>query len=118
MKNQQNEALICQCCGGHINRTTYKCEYCGTQYKSEQDQIIRIETYHNPVRSIKSSVRLDHKMVLQLGPEAAAEIVMREITRELSKSLAPFIKLTNYMDYRTCQNIVDGEIKIVQPIND
>lgn len=38
------EAMICKNCGGHINPRTYKCDYCDTQYKRDNDpNIIRVE---------------------------------------------------------------------------
>ena len=107
----------CQCCGGHIDPQTMTCEYCGTKYKKENNDVIRIETFHNPVQTFAAQVAMDPHILTELGPEKASEIAMNQLVHELSKCIAPMMEV--YSEYRldSRTHVVNGRIKVVQPIH-
>lgn len=109
--------LVCKCCGGTINRKTMKCEYCGTAYERQGDDvIIRVETFRNPVRTFTACVGVDDNEISQ-DPDRIAYIAMHRLIEELSKTIAPNLVLQTYHDTSRMQTKVYGTIKIVQPVN-
>lgn len=57
----------CDCCGAPINPATMKCEYCGTQYQHRGGNIVRIETFRNPVHTLAVENRISMFDVKALG---------------------------------------------------
>ena len=48
--------LKCECCGAPLKINPYFddyfCDYCGSKYKANNEGVIRIETYQNPVKTL------------------------------------------------------------------
>lgn len=113
-----NKAYICQCCGGTINRATMKCEYCGTEYEKNNDQVhLRIETFRNPVETLACQVGITDEDMMALGPEAASKLAMQKMCRQLSECLVPFIDMRVEHDPCTRIHHLEGRLKIVRPVN-
>jgi hypothetical protein len=113
-----NKAYICQCCGGTINRDTMKCEYCGTEYEKNDDQVrLRIETFQNPVETLACQVGITDEDMIALGPEEASKLAMQKMCRQLSECLAPFINMRVEHDPCTRIHHLEGRLKIVRPVN-
>lgn len=110
-------SYTCECCGGHINRQTMVCEYCGTRYKKENNEIIRIETFTNPVRTFTAKFAIDHNIIIDYGPEQASEIAIKELANELSKCIAPMMSVYSEFDIDHYRHIIAGQIKIVEPVH-
>lgn len=108
---------ICQCCGGRINPTTMKCEYCGTEYKKEADKIIRIETFTNPVRTFSAKVAIPDNWFREFGVESVSKLAVEQLVKELSESIAPMMEVYSDHDIATMQHTFSGRIKIIQPVN-
>ena len=70
------DKYICSCCGGKINRITMTCEYCGTQYEEKHDNLIRIETFRNPVETLGCDIPIPTELFMELGAKKASEVVM------------------------------------------
>ena len=107
---------ICTHCGGHILPHNMKCEYCGTQYKFENDQIFRIETYQNPVETFTAAEVIPMEMMNVLGPEKAGEMAMRHLTNKLAQCIAPMMRVDTELDYKTCSQRIRATVKIVRPV--
>ena len=106
---------VCECCGGQINPVTLKCEYCGTQYKDDFDNIIRVETYMNPVDTYRSQVIVPRNIVQQMGDKMASEYVIGKLTRELSDVIAKNMVITARNSMETDAQVFSGTIKIIRP---
>lgn len=106
----------CSCCGGNINRATMICEYCGTRYKEEQESVIKIETFRNPVRTLASRVAMD-KYFLTKSPEEASEYAIRTLARQFAEYIAPYMDIQCSFDRLTDHAVLDAQIKVVEPIN-
>lgn len=81
------KAYICDRCGGHINRATMQCEYCGTRFREENDNVIRIETFRNPVREFSVKAVIPDYYVREMGCETASRICMNELTKKMAECL-------------------------------
>lgn len=108
-----NEPLICKGCGGAIDRITFKCKYCGTAY----DLIpkYKLELFSNPVEHIAAEFSIDEYMIQKLGPTEASRIAIEELSKELSKSLPLFMRVSTITDYKYGTVKYRGDIHIVRP---
>ena len=106
---------ICECCGGQINRTTLKCEYCGTEYKIDNDNFIRIETFRNPIDTYKAIITLSDEFISHVDNEDLARMTMNNLTHKLASALANNIVLEVEQDPFRRQTTVKGTIKCIRP---
>ena len=106
----------CSCCGGNINRVTMTCEYCGTQYKEEYGNVIRIETFTNPVRTLASKMALDN-FALKMNPKEYSEYAIKKLAVEFAECLVPFMDIRPSIDSHRDLTILDARVKVVEPIN-
>ena len=111
------DKYVCDCCGAPIDRHSMKCSYCGTQYKLENNNLIRIKTFHNPIQTFAAKVAMDPYLLTELGPKEASEVAMNQLVNELSKCIAPMMEVYSEFDPGYCRHIVNGRIKVVQPVH-
>lgn len=93
---------ICPQCGGQVNRAKMICEYCGTQFREEHNEI-RVVAYHPGVHTLGASVTLDKEMVA-LSPKEAAEYAIRHMAQKFADGIAQF------MDVRTMDMPITNEV--------
>ena len=104
----------CKCCGGHIDRVTMTCEYCGTRYKEENNHIIKIETFQNPVETFSAQIVMDDEL-MRYSVDDASRIAIEQLSRELTKCVAPMMVVDHYYDPLYMQHKIRGTVKIVRP---
>jgi hypothetical protein len=110
--------LICECCGGIIDPVKMVCEYCGTHYQRDvNDQVIRIETFQNPVITLTANRIIDRDVLYTLGPKKASELVLESMAKELANSLIPFMRVDSDFDPLYCEHKVRSTIKVIQPVD-
>ena len=110
------DKYICQCCGGRINKASMTCEYCGTGFKEENDNLIRIETFQNPVVTLGQSIRVNHRDFYE-SPEQIAEWAIKHLANEFAKVIAPYMDIEYRFDPFEAGHILDARIKIVNPVH-
>lgn len=111
------KALICECCGGQINPRTYKCEYCGTAYKRDaDDNIIRIETFHNPVKEYTSSMEIPPEVSLCLGKDVGRYAV-EQLANHLTEAIAECMELVYTYDPMRMSHRITARVRMVEPVN-
>ena len=90
--------LTCTCCGAKVNRNTYKCEYCGTEYRRDTEiPVIRMETFTNPVKAYRACAVVNREEVMRFGND------YMEIRTDYDPAL---------MQYR-----MEGTLRCVHPVN-
>ena len=109
------DKYICQCCGGKINRETMTCEYCGTQYKKENNHVLRIEQYTAPVREFAARTAIPTG--ISKDPKEIMEIAIRHNASELSKIIAPYCEYSVEYDPQMMTHNVRSRIRLIKPIN-
>ena len=105
---------LCECCGGHINEKTMTCEFCGTKYKRDDD-VIRIETFRNPVRTFTACAEMDDDIIDYMGAETASKIIVNKLTAELSKAIWSNMVVESEHDIHNMRHRIRGTIKMVEP---
>ena len=113
------KALICTQCGGTINPSTMRCEYCGTRYE-------RTEDLTKPLRVIYSSEAkpqiLQSKIAfnnqdLNYIPDTneIARIVHSRITTQLAEALEPYVEYTVQEDPVYREQVIRGRVRVLPP---
>lgn len=108
------EKLVCECCGGQIDAATMKCRYCGTQYRDENDRIVRIETFRNPVKVFSASLLVEDDLMRR---KDGAEYAVKMLANELAKSIPSVMEVRSEYDPIRMATKMQGIIKVVQPVN-
>lgn len=115
------DRLTCQCCGAPLDPKTLICSYCGTAHKRTDDYSmpsVRIETFHQPVDTLRSVVVLEPELYSG-NLQKASEYAMRVISNKLADNLTPFISYRSSESFGPngpCMRI-EGTLKAVRPIN-
>lgn len=110
----------CECCGGVLRRINtfneYICEYCGSRYEESKPDIppIRIETYQNPVISLKAKYCVDDDLIKNIGESDVASIAINALKRNLADALVEHMTIETMPDPINMQQIITGKIRIVK----
>ena len=107
----------CPCCGGNVNTATMRCEYCGTMFEQRNNNLLRIETYRNPVRTLRGAVVIPSHEVRYLGPEETSKLAMSRLQSKMAEAIADVMSYTveydlDHLDYR-----IYGEMRAVVPVH-
>ena len=111
--------MKCECCGAPLKINpyfnNYICDYCGSKYKADNEGVIRIETYQNPVRTLISKTYVSDDAVKGIGEEKAAEYSIKNLSRNLAESLAPMLTIEKEYDPQYMRHIITAKIRVVEP---
>lgn len=106
----------CSCCGGDIDREKMTCEYCGTRYKEEHGNVLRVEMFQNPVRTLATRIVVDD-FAMRTAPKEYAEFAIKQLARQFAECIAPYMDIQYSFDSRSRISRLDASIKVVEPIN-
>lgn len=107
--------LKCPNCGAPLREHSYKCEYCGSQFKYDNGDCIRIENFQSPCKIYKEKISITREMETSIGTEKAAELAVLELSRELAKAITPNMELEAYYDpFKDCRE-VEATVRILEP---
>lgn len=110
------EKLVCQCCGGTINRVTMSCEYCGTKYlMKDNTPTIRIETFKNPIREVCTKTIIPDYMINKMSNETFHEHVVKQAVNNLAESIADCVNFDTEYDPGNMSYTVHASLKVVVP---
>ena len=111
--------LKCECCGAPLKIDpyfdNYFCDYCGSKYKADNEGVIRIETYQNPVRTLIAKTCVTDDVTKYIGEEKAAEYSIKNLTRNLAESLAPMLTIEKEYDPQCMRHIITAKVRVVEP---
>lgn len=107
--------MICEQCGGHIDRRKMRCPYCGTEYGRENNGVVMRYRLSRPGETvIRSQVSMDYGMVKDC-PEGAKEYALDRMRHEVADALLAFMKITTCTDYSNMCEIIRGEVRVIDP---
>lgn len=108
--------MICECCGGQINLARNICEYCGTQYKTyDYENVIRVETFSNPVKVYKSQIEIPREAIISAGEELASKQAIRMLSRNLADAIAENMELETQYNIMDNTQRISARVRIVEP---
>lgn len=107
--------LICQCCGGHIDRKSMKCLYCDTQYEKKFSDTPVTFTVERPgVHHIGAMVRVDEAMVRQ-SPQMATEFAINRLRQGIADGLLDYMRIETSQDYSQFCRIIRADVRVLEP---
>ena len=110
------KALICECCGGRIDRGTMTCMMCGTQYKlDEYEHPIRVVEYSQKVETLSSEVIMPRYLVEHMGLEEAMEMSLKEMAQNMAEKMLPLIEFTYGYEPVRQEYVTYGKLKVANP---
>lgn len=93
---------ICPQCGGQVNRAKMICEYCGTMFREERDEI-RVVAYNPRVHTLGARVMIPKEHVIS-SPKEMSEYAIRRLAQEFADGIAQF------MEVQTMDEPIAGEV--------
>lgn len=105
------KAYICPQCGGYINRAKMICEYCGTQFREEINEI-KIVAYHPGVHTLGAEVVIPTEYIRH-DPEEMRKFVIHEMARKYAEELTPFIDVEMYDRTIRDETIFRSRLRVV-----
>ena len=110
------KALICECCGGRIDRATMVCQMCGTAYRlDEYEQPIRIMEYSTKVETLISQVIIPRYIIDGMGEEKAMEMTLKDMARNMAEKILPLIEFAHEYDPAHQEYITYGTLRVANP---
>ena len=107
--------MICECCGGHIDRASLVCKMCGTPYRLDEDmKPIRITEYRGRLVTISGEAHIP-SYILAENPEYVSRHTLQEMAISMAEKLLPLVEFEHTMNPRTQEMITYGRIRVAAP---
>lgn len=107
------QPLICPNCGGHINRATFQCEYCGTRFKEEGSNILHVETFQSPCDIYSAKITIPSEFVAS-DPEAATQIATDKLSRSLTDAFKSHMRLEIEHDPMNNYEHISARVRVLR----
>ena len=113
------QKLQCDNCGGHIDGSSLRCQMCGMQYKLDEDFTLgRIEIYNGRFITLEGMIAVPGYALYEFGdkgPEMAAEMTLKALSRKMAEKMLPFMDFRQYFDPRTMTLETRAEVRVAEP---
>ena len=117
-------ALKCDCCGAPINPSTYRCEYCGTQYMRPKEgtsvsvngRLILPVYRSSPVEiyEIKEGVTIDTLDMMRMNGIPIEDNIRKAFAEKIAKAIAEKLVITEDFDICRATNTYSAKIRILK----
>lgn len=107
---------ICERCGGPINISKMKCEYCGTEYQDERLKNVYVEVVKPGVHSIYSEVRIPREALLRNKVEDIRNYSLGQLRHQIADGLLGYLNIATHKDYMEDCEIIRGEVRVLDPM--
>lgn len=102
---------ICPQCGGQVNRAKMVCEYCGTQFREERNEI-RVVAYNPRVHTLGAEVKIPKEYIDQ-SPKEIAEYTIRRLAQEFADGIAQFMEVQTIDEPKTCETFFRARLRVL-----
>ena len=108
--------MICECCGGHIDRTTLICKMCGTAYRLDDNFLpVRIEVRKGDIRVVESCIQLPREYVLCMDADEMSKLTLTKMAEQMAEKILPLIEYQTEFDMRQNMYVTHGRLRVVDP---
>jgi hypothetical protein len=106
--------LLCENCGGQIDRSTMKCPYCDTQYERTcNDTPIKFAVERPGVHVLRAQVKIPNEAFCY--PEEASNYAINKLTGCIADGLKEYMKIYATLDEMSFSQIIRGEVRVIDP---
>lgn len=110
--------LVCERCGGIIDRKTMRCPYCGTEYAYNDNRIqVRFIERQKPGEQVICVQATVDSRILVCDPEGATECALEEMRQQMADSLLAFMKISTCDNPAMNAKIIRGVVRVIDPEN-
>ena len=109
------EKKQCPNCGAPLKMIgfgRYKCEYCGSEFHSNKDQVCYIQVSSPGCHTIMAKAEIDDYWVKH-EPDMASKEVTRQLSASLADTLKEYMRIDEMMDPMSQRRIYRGMIRVV-----
>lgn len=106
------EMRTCPNCGAPLRGD--RCEYCGGTVDHKTPELVVFRSEHR-VHDVMTEARVPMDQVVQLGPEAASQMLMSRMRRQLADYLGSCMVVRTEVDPLTGTYVSRGRIRVVDP---
>ena len=107
-------ALICNNCGGQVDRDTLTCKSCGTQFEYDNIKRILIEK-SRPYINIEGKVVIPSMAVHHMDKSQLIEMSLNELATTLVPKIMPLLEYIEEFDPRSEEFIMRGRLRVMNP---
>lgn len=109
--------LVCECCGGIIDRDTLICRSCGVAYKLDEFMHpIRVMEYSTRVDTLTSCVRVPAYLVRDdKDATTIMEMSLHQMAEQMAEKIMPLIELRHEYEPMTQEYVTYGRLKVANP---
>lgn len=102
---------ICPQCGGQVNRAKLICEYCGTQFREDKNEI-RIMAYQPGVHTLQAcAVVPEYEAVM--SPKEMSEYAIRGMAQQFADGIAQFMDVRTDFDPEKCERVFRARLRVL-----
>lgn len=109
------QPLICTQCGAPINRERMICEYCGTRYEKNGNDILRIEAYRKPPVTLEGYVAYPREAAFTIDSETLSKMMCGQLATKIADELAKYIDYAVQEDPISDHVTVRGRVRVLPP---
>jgi hypothetical protein len=107
--------IICERCGGNIDRKTMRCPYCDTQYERKNNGVTVNYVVTQPgVHTLRADIRVSHFMMKD-DPDYATRFALDRLRHEIADGLLAYMKISTTKDSLENCEIIRGEVRVIDP---
>lgn len=107
--------MVCERCGGDIDRKTMRCQYCGTQYERKHEGTQINYVVERPgIHRLRAEVRIADEMTRR-DPEMATKIATDRLRNGIADGLLDYMKISTEINPMSMCQIIRGEVRVVDP---
>lgn len=105
--------LKCKNCGSPLEADLH-CAYCGAKYRKEFDKVVVIEKHDRRFDTLYAQANVPEYW-MSADPEAATEITLEDLARQIADGLKGYMKLSAERDFRTNGQIIRAMVRVARP---
>ena len=110
------KAMQCEKCGGHINHSTLRCEYCGTQYEDNGMGTLYITRFDPKMDVLCSNVSFDWAFISsEEDLKTVSEYAIKEVSSKIAESIIPYLNIESREDPLSRRTIVEARLRVIRP---
>lgn len=114
--------LVCTECGGHIDRDTMTCKFCGIQFELDNYmQPIIVKRFETKINVLESYMTIPQEMfVLEHehgNLQNLTEYAVKELARQFADKLVPFMEVRREYNPIFDKQEIRARVRVAQPFD-